>query len=163
MGRIFCFACDCESRSSRLSVPSLSIVNCQLSIINCQLSIFNFLFHGRGLSYRHSVAPHDVHHLRAVGRTGRVDHFGGFAEVCRPHYSRGYDDELFDILAAEVIEAMHSASGDAQRLPRTNLYGNAVNCPGKDPLNTVEDLLVSVVLVGRRRQLLPKGDAKLEH
>jgi len=60
------------------------------------------------------------------------------------------------------IEAVHSASGDAQRLPRTNLDGPAVNRPGKDALDAVEDLLVGVVLVGRRRQLLPDGDENLD-
>ena len=34
---------------------------------------------------------------------------------------------------------------------------------GKDALNTVEGLLVGVVLVGRRRELLPSGHDKLEH
>ena len=35
--------------------------------------------------------------------------------------------------------------------------------PGKDALDAVENLLVSIVLVGRRRQLLPGGDENLEH
>jgi hypothetical protein len=33
------------------------------------------------------------------------------------HYRWGYESELFHILAAEVIEAVHCASGYAQRLP----------------------------------------------
>ena len=111
------------------------------------------------------MTPEDVHHLRAVGRAaaGGTDYFGSFAEVCGAHYRRGYNGELFHILAAEVIEAVHCASGDAQRLPGTNLDGRAVNRPGKDALDTVEYLLVGVVLVGWRRQLLPGGDAYLEH
>ena len=44
----------------------------------------------------------------------------------------------------------------------TYLVGRAVNRPGKDALDTVEDLLVGVVLVGRCRQLLPDGDENLE-
>lgn len=57
----------------------------------------------------------DSHHLRAVGRaaTSGSDDFGRLAEVCRAHYRRRYDGELFDILATEVIEAMYRPSGDA--------------------------------------------------
>ena len=41
--------------------------------------------------------------------------------------------------------------------------GVPVNRPGKDALDAVEDLLVSIVLVVRRRQLLPDRDENLEH
>jgi len=41
------------------------------------------------------------------------DYFGRLAEVRGAHYRRGYDGELFHILAAEVVEAMHRASRDA--------------------------------------------------
>jgi hypothetical protein len=111
------------------------------------------------------MPPEDVHDLRAGGRPagGGTDYFGSFAEVRGAHYRSGYLGELFHILPAEVIEAVHRASGDAQRLPGTNVDGHAVNRPGKDALNTVEDLLVGVVLVGRGRQLLPDGDENLEH
>jgi hypothetical protein len=106
------------------------------------------------------MAPENVHHLRAVGwaASGGTNDFGRFAEVRGAHYRRGYDGELFHILVAEVIETVNRASGDAQRLPGTNLDGRAVNRPGKDALDTVEDLLVGVVLVGRRCQLLPDGN-----
>src|SRR5580704_4269836 len=110
------------------------------------------------------MTPEDVHHLRAVGRAadGGIDYFGSFPEVRGAHYRRGYDGKLFHILAVEVIEAVHCASGDAQRLPGTNLDGRAVNRPGKNSLDTIYDFLVGVVLVRRRRQLLPSGDEKLE-
>jgi len=49
---------------------------------------------------------------------------------------------LFHILLAKITEAVHGASGDAQGLTGTNLDGRAVNRPGKDALDTVEDLLV---------------------
>jgi hypothetical protein len=119
----------------------------------------------RGRGHRHAMTSEDVHHLRAVGRAadGGTDYFGSFAEVRGAHDRRGYDGKLFHILAAKVIEAVHRASGDAQRLPGTNLDGRAVNRPGKNALDTVEDLLVGVVLVGWRRQLLPSGDENLEH
>src|SRR5438067_1145533 len=68
------------------------------------------------------------------------------AEVCGAHYRGRYDGELFHILGAEIIEAVHRASRDAQRLPGTNLDGRALNRPGKDALNTVEYLLVLIVL-----------------
>src|ERR1035437_10711525 len=111
------------------------------------------------------MTPEDVDHLGAVGKAagGGTDYFGSFAEVRGAHYRRGYDGELFHIRAPEVIEAVHCASGDAQRLPGTNLDGRAINRPGKDALDTVEHLLVGIVLVGRRRQLLPDGDKNLEH
>lgn len=111
------------------------------------------------------MTPEDVHHLRAVGRAagGATDYFVSFAEVHGAHYRRGYYSELFRIRAAEVIEAVHRASGNAQRLTGTNLDGRAVNRPGKDALDTVEHLLVGVVLVGRRRQLLPGWYENLEH
>src|SRR5215467_10118796 len=107
----------------------------------------------------------DLCHLRPVGGAagGLVDYFGGFSEVRRAHNRRRYDGQLLDVLVAEIIEAMYRTSRDAQRLPRTNLDGRAVHRPSKDTLDTVEHLLVGVVLMGRCRQLLPDGDEKLEH
>ena len=89
----------------------------------------------------------DVHHFFAIGRaTGAgVDYFSRFSEVRGAHYGRGYDSELFHILVPQIIEAMNRASGDAQRLSGTNLDGRTVNRPGKDPLDTVEHLLVGIV------------------
>jgi len=111
------------------------------------------------------MTAEDINHFRAIGRAaaGGVYYFGSFSEVRGAHYRRGYDGELLRILVAEIIEAVHRASGDAQRLPGTNLDGRAVNRPGKDALNTVEYLLVGIVLVGRRRKLLPDRDENLEH
>jgi len=111
------------------------------------------------------MTAEDVHHFRAIGRAtaSGVYYFGSFSEVRGAHYRGGYDGELLYILVAEIIEAVHRASGDAQRLPGTNLDGRAVNRPGKDTLDTVEDLFVGIVLVGRRRQLLPDRDENLEH
>ena len=110
------------------------------------------------------MTAEDINHFRAIGRAaaGGCDYFGGFSEVCGAHYRGRYDGELFHILVAEIIEAVHRASGDAQRLPGTNLDGRAVNRPGKDALNTVEYLLAGIVLVGWRRQLLPDRDENLE-
>jgi len=73
----------------------------------------------RGRGYRHAMTAEDVHHLCTVGRAagGSNDHFSSFAEICRAHYRWGYEGELFHIRAAEVIEAVHCASGYAQRLP----------------------------------------------
>ena len=111
------------------------------------------------------MTTEDVDHFRAIGRTtgGIGDYFGGFSEVRGAHYRRGYDGELFHILAAEIVEAVHGASGNAQHLSGTNLDGCAVYRPGKHALDAVEDLLVGVVLMGRRRQLLPDRDENLEH
>src|SRR5215471_5977999 len=111
------------------------------------------------------MTAEDVHHFRAIrwATGGSVDYFGGLAEVCGPHDRRGYDGELFHILVAEIVEAVHRASGDAQRLPGTNLDERAVNRPGKDALDTIDDLLVGIVLVGRRCQLLSDGDENLKH
>jgi hypothetical protein len=111
------------------------------------------------------MPPEHISHLRAVGRApgGRTDYFSGFAEVCGPHYRRGYEGELLHVLAAQVIETVHRPTWDAQRLPWTNRDGRAVNRPGKDTLDTVKDLLVGVVLISRRRQFLPDGDENLEH
>jgi hypothetical protein len=119
----------------------------------------------RGRGYRHAMTPEDLHHFRAVRRPagGGTDYFGSFTEVRGAHYRRSYDGELFRIIAAEVIEAVHRTSGDAQRLPGANLDGRSVNRPGKDALDAVENLLVSIVLVSRRRQFLPGGDENLEH
>ena len=73
----------------------------------------------RGCSYRHAMTPEDIHHLHRVGRAalGSTDYFGSFTEVRGAHYRRGYDDKLFYILAAEIIETVNRTSGDAQRLP----------------------------------------------
>ena len=67
----------------------------------------------------------DLHHLRAVGRaaSGGPDDFGRFAEVRGTHDRRGDDAELFHILAAEVVEAMGRAAGNAQRLPGPTSMG----------------------------------------
>ena len=102
------------------------------------------------------MTAEDAHHSRPIGRAAGCycNYFGGFSEVCGAHYRRGYDGELFHILVAEIIEAVHRASGDAQRLPGTNLDGRAVNRPGKDALDAVEHLLVGVVFVGRSCELL---------
>ncbi len=74
------------------------------------------------------MTAEDVHHFRVIGRAtgGGCDYFGGLSEVRRTHYRRGYDGELLHVLVAEIIEAVHRASGDAQRLPGTNLDGRAV-------------------------------------
>jgi hypothetical protein len=111
------------------------------------------------------MTPEDFHHFRTVGRPvgGGTDYFGSFTEVRGAHYRRGYDGELFRIIAAEVIEAVHRPSGDAQRLPGANLDGRSVNRPGKYALDAIEDLLVSIVLVGWRCQLLPGRDENLEY
>ena len=111
------------------------------------------------------MTAEDVHHFCAIGRAagGGLDYFGGFTEVRGAHYRRGYYGKLFHILVAEIIEAVHRASGNAQRAPGTNFYGRAVNRPGKNALDTVDDLLVGIVLVGRRRQLLSNRDEKFEH
>jgi len=71
----------------------------------------------RGRGYRHAMTAEDVHHLRTVVRAaaGGGDHFSSFAEICRAHSRWGYEGELFHILAAEVIEAVHCASRYAQR------------------------------------------------
>ena len=108
------------------------------------------------------MPPEDLRHLLRVGRAARgADQFSRFAEVRRAHDCRGYDGELLGILSAEVIEAVHRASWDEQRLPRPHLDGRAVNRPGQDALDTVDDLLVGVVLVSGRRQLLSGGNDKL--
>ncbi len=80
------------------------------------------------------MTTEDVHHFRPIGRAagGSGDYFGGFPEVRGTHYRRRYDGELFHILVAKIIEAVHRSSGDAQRLPGTDLDGRAVNRPGKD-------------------------------
>ncbi len=104
------------------------------------------------------MTAEDINHFRAIGRAaGGGDYFGGFSEVCGAHYRRGYDGELFHILVAEIIEAVHRASRDAQRLPGTNLDGRAVNRPGKDTLDTVENLLVGIVLVAGAASFCPNG------
>ena len=93
-----------------------------------------------------------------AGRRPQRRYFGGLAEVRGPHDRRRYDGELFHILVAEIIEAVHRASGDAQRLPGTNLDGRAVNRPGKDAVDAIEDFLAGIVLMGRHCQLLPDRD-----
>src|SRR5450756_242966 len=97
------------------------------------------LLNMRGRGQRHAMTAEDVHHFRAIGRAagGSVDYFGGLAEVRGPHDRRGYDGELFHVLVAKIVEAVHRAPGDAQRLPGTNLDGRAVNRPGKDALDTI--------------------------
>jgi len=110
------------------------------------------------------VTPEDFCYFLAGGRAAAAsgaDQFSSFAEVRGADDRRGYDGKLLHILTAEVIEAVHRASGDAQRLPRPHLDGSAVNRPSQDALDTVKDLLVAVVLVRGRRQLLSPGNDKL--
>jgi hypothetical protein len=119
---------------------SLSDANClgKIPQPDCQKRVNTSrpLLSRRGRGHGHAMTPEDVRHLRTVGRAagGGTDYFGSFAEVRRTHDRRSYDRQLCHILAAEVIEAVHRASGDAQRLPGTNLNGGAVNRPGKAPL-----------------------------
>ena len=93
-----------------------------------------------------------------AGRRPQRRYFGGLAEVRGPHDRRRYDGELFHILVAKIVEAVHRASGDAQRLPGTNRDGRAVNRPGKDAVDAIEDFLAGIVLMGRHCQLLPDRD-----
>src|SRR5215472_1443545 len=111
------------------------------------------------------MSPKYIHHLLAVWRTssGGADYFRGFAEVRGPHDRRRNDGELFHVLAAEIVEAVYRAARDTKRLPGTNLDGCAVNRPCKDALDTIDNLLVSVVLVCRGGQLLPDWYAKLKY
>ena len=111
------------------------------------------------------MSPKYLDHFLAVGRAScrDTDHFGRFAKVRRPHDRRRYDRELFHVIAAEIVEAVYRAARDTKRLPRTNLDGCPVNRPGKDAFDTIDNLLVSVVFVGRGGQHLPDWDAKLKH
>src|SRR5439155_18827767 len=52
---------------------------------------------------------------------------------------------------------VHRASGDTQCLPRTNLDRRAINRPGQDALDTVDNLLIGIVLVGRGANFCPAG------
>src|SRR5262249_44577934 len=114
---------------------------------------------------RHAVSTKYIYHLLAVRRTscGGVDYLGSLSEICWTHDRWGYDGELFHILGTEIIEAVHRAAWDTQRLPRTNLDGPAVNRPGKHTLDAIENLLIGVILVGRGGQLLAHWHANLEH
>ena len=58
--------------------------------------------------------------------------------------------------------AVRQSRVDQVPVAGTDLDRPAVNCPGEDALDTVENLLVGVVLVGRCRQLLPGRDENLE-
>ena len=71
------------------------------------------------------MAAEDIHHFRTIGWAAGsgVDHFGSFPEIRGAHDRRRYDSELLRILVARIIETVHRASGDAQRLPGTNLDG----------------------------------------
>src|SRR6516225_8662917 len=113
-------------------------------------SIQRPLLNGRGRGHRHAMTSEDVHHFCAVGwaASSSTDYFGSLAEVRGTHDRRRNYAELFHILAAEVIEAVRRATGYAQSLPGTNFDGCAVNRPCKDALDTIEDFLVGVVLVG---------------
>jgi hypothetical protein len=103
--------------------------------------VSSLLINMRGCDYRHAMTPEDVHHLHRVGRPalGSTDYFGSFTEVRWTHYRGGYDDKLFNILAAEIIETVNRTSGDTQRLPWTHLDGFVVNRPGKDSLDTIDE------------------------
>ena len=90
------------------------------------------------------MTPENFHHPRVVrwSTGGGVDYFGSFAEVPGAHYRRGYDDELFHILGAEVVEAVRRASGNAQCLSGTNLDWLAIYRPSEDAVDTVESLFI---------------------
>lgn len=59
------------------------------------------------------MTPEDFRHVRTVGLApgSSIDYFGSFAEVRGAHYRGAYDGELFHILAAEVIKAVHRTLG----------------------------------------------------
>src|SRR5438128_7954759 len=107
---------------------------------------------GRG--QRHAMTAEDVH----GGPPAAASILRRPRGSTRPHDRRRYDGELFHILVAKIVEAGHRASGDAQRLPGTNRDGRAVNRPGKDAVDAIEDFLAGIVLMGRHCQLLPDRD-----
>ena len=111
------------------------------------------------------MTPEDFCHLFAVWRAinRSVNYFGRLAQICRAHDRRADNDELLHILTAKVVKSVYRAWRYAQRLARTNLDGDAVNRPCKDTLYAIEDFLIGVILVGRRRQLLSCGGEKLEY
>ena len=115
--------------------------------------------------HHHAMTPEDLRHLGAIGRAtgGGIDYFRSLPEVCGAHYRRGYDSELFYILVTEIIKAVQRASRDTKRLPGTDVDWRAVNRPGQDTLDTVEDFFVGDIPVGWRHQLLPGGNENLEH
>jgi hypothetical protein len=94
------------------------------------------------------MTPENVHHLRSVGWTAASsrNYCSSFTEVLWPHNCWRYKDQLFHILASEVIEAVHRATGNAQRLPGADLNGGSVNRPSQDAFNPVKGLLIGFVL-----------------
>jgi hypothetical protein len=104
-------------------------------------------------------------HLLAVwwATSRSVDYFGRLAKVCRSHDRRTDNDELLRIPTAKVVKAVYRAPRYAQRLARANLDGDAVNSPCKYTLYAIEDFLIGVIFVGRRRKLLSCGGEELEY
>jgi hypothetical protein len=111
------------------------------------------------------MTAEDLRHFLAIGRVagGSVNDFGGLAEVRGSHDRRGYDGELFHILVAEIVEAVHRTSGDAQGLSGTDLDGRAIDGPSKDAPESIENFLVGIIIVGRRCQLLPDRNENLKY
>ena len=83
-------------------------------------------------------------------------------EVLRPDRRRGDDAEDLRLLGPEIVEPVHRAARNAQRLSGPDLDRVAVHRPRQHAGDAVDRLLVVVVAVGRRHQALRRADGELE-
>src|SRR6478736_9386677 len=110
-----------------------------------------------------AMAEHHGSDRREVGRpTGRgVEDGRSVAEVAGAEDAGGDDRERPGVVLAEVVEPVHRAARDAERLARGDVDRRALDRPGQDASEPVDRLLVAVVAVCGRH-LRADGNVELE-
>lgn len=99
---------------------------------------------GRRRCRGETVAPHDLRHPRSIRRASarRVDDLGRLTEERRTDRGWRYQTERFRVLLAGVVEPVHGAARDTERLPRSDVDGHPVDGPGQDGGDAVDRLFV---------------------
>src|ERR1700722_13777942 len=110
------------------------------------------------------MSTEDVHHLGRVWwpTGGGIHHLAGFSEVGWTHDCRSDYRQLLRIFRTEVIEAVYGTAWYAQGLARSELDSLPVNGPGQHPIDPVQCLFISIVLMGGGSQFLLGRDRHFE-
>ena len=97
------------------------------------------------------MAKHDAYHSLAIRHapSGCGDSFGALAEILRADCRRCDYAKRLRIVQLMVVEAVYSASWDAECLSPADLNFIAIDSPGEDALKSVNSLFIVKMAVGR--------------
>jgi hypothetical protein len=96
---------------------------------------------------------------REIGWTagGRGDDLGDLAEVVGPEDAGRHDRERGGVDVADVVEAVHGAARNAERVAGADVGRRAFDGPRQDTGEAVDRLLVAVVAVRHRHLRAGQG------